>query len=183
METHPKLIEMLARKAGLDVTTPRGAEFLCHDIETVTGERIGVNTVKRIVGIFNYQGSHREMILDIIARYLDFPSWKLLEAILNDKTSGFSKKNRILDPESLRSGQEIAIYWEPGRKVTLRHGEGRDFTVVESINSKLKAGDELSLSQLAPGFPFYASNVKRGEESMGHYTAATVAGISRIELI
>ena len=183
MEVNPKLIEMLAQKAGLDVTTARGAEYLCHDIESTTGERIGINTVKRIVGILEYEGSHREMILDIIARYLDFSSWKLLEATLNDKTSGFSKKNGILCLESLAAGQDIAVYWEPGRKIILRHNNGRCFKVVESVNSKLKAGDELQLSQIAPGFPLYASNVRRGEESLGHYTAATVSGIKKIEVL
>lgn len=183
MEVNPKLIEMLTQRAGRDVTTPRGAEFLCYDIESATGERIGVNTVKRIVGIIDFQGSHREMILDIIARYLDFPSWSLLEATLNDKTSGFSKKNGLLNLENMPYGQKIVVCWDPGRKITLRHGEGRNFTVIESVNSKLKAGDELQLSQIAPGFPFYASNVKRDEESLGHYTAATVSGIKKIEVL
>lgn len=180
MVANPKLIEMLSRKAGRDVTTASGAEFLCRDIESQTGERIGINTVKRLVGIIDYTGTHREIILDILAHYLDFSSWKLLEATLNDKISGFSKEGTLLDLENLPEGQEIEVYWEPGRKVTLRHAKGREYAVAESVNSKLQKGDLLKLSQIAPGFPFYASDVTRKGESLGNYTAAGIDGIKKI---
>ena len=180
MVANPKLIEMLSRKAGRDVTTASGAEFLCRDIESQTGERIGINTVKRLIGIIDYTGTHREIILDILAHYLDFSSWKLLEATLNDKISGFSKEGTLLDLENLPESQEIEVYWEPGRKVTLRHAKGREYAVTESINSKLQKGDLLKLSQIAPGFPFYASDVTRDGESLGNYTAAGIDGIKKL---
>lgn len=173
---------MLSEKAGLDVRTPAGAEWLRNDIEKVTGEALGINTIKRITGTIEYKGSHRTMLLDIIARYLGYPSWSILDQVLQNKTSFFSDENEALTLEKLRPGQLIEICWEPDRVVLLRHEEDKTFTVIESKNSKLMEGDILTLSQIAPGFPLYASDVTRNGRSLGTYTAASINGVSSIAL-
>lgn len=180
---NPILNDMLSRKTGCDVTTSAGAEILCRNIESVTGERLGLNTVKRIVGILDYEGNHRKMIMDIIARYLDFASWELLKAKINNDISGFSLHSTILDLEALPVNQKIMIKWDPDRQVVLIHKNGRIFEVEDSLNSKLEKGDMLRLSQIAPGFPFYASEVIRNNVSLGNYSAAMVAGIKSISII
>lgn len=182
MSKNPVLISMLSEKAGLNVSTPAGAEWLRNDIEKVTGESLGINTIKRITGIIEYEGSHRTMLLDIIARYLGYASWSILDQILQDKTSFFSEKNAVLTLEKLPLGQLIEICWDPDREILLRHEGNNMFKVVESKNSKLMEGDVLTLSQIAPGFPLYASDVTRNGRSCGTYTAASINGVSSIAL-
>lgn len=182
MSPNPVLINMLSEKAGLNVRTPSGAEWLRNDIEKVTGESLGINTIKRITGTIEYNGSHRTMLLDIIARYLGYASWSILDQLLQDKTSFFSDENEAFALEKLPPGQLIEICWEPDRVVLLRHKGNKIFTVVDSKNSKLMEGDILTLSQLAPGFPLYASDVTRNGQSFGTYTAASINGVSSIAL-
>ena len=182
MSRNPILISMLSEKAGLNVSTPAGAEWLRNDIEKVTGEILGINTIKRITGVIEYEGSHRTMLLDIIARYLGYPSWSLLDQVIQKKISFFSDQNDAISLEKLPPDQLVEICWDPDRSVLLRHNKDKIFTVIESSNSKLKEGDILTLSQIAPGFPLYASDVIRNGDSLGTYTAASINGVSSIVL-
>lgn len=182
MNGNPILITMLSEKAGINVSTPAGAEWLRNDIEKVTGENLSINTIKRITGVLEYEGTHRTIMLDIIARYLGYSSWSVLDNVLQEKISFFGDEKDTLDLEKLPLGQLLEICWDPDRLILLRHAANRIFTVVESRNSKLQAGDTLKLSQIAPGFPFYASDVTRDGHSLGTYTAATINGVNSIAL-
>ena len=183
MGRYPILIEMLSRRAGRDVTTPSGAEFLRNDIESATGELIALNTLKRICGILDYGGSHRKETMDIIARYLGYSSWDVAKDVIENRISGFNDNGKMLNMEDLPAMQLVELQWEPDRRIVLRHKKGKLYTVMESENSKLKAGDELTLSLVAAGYPFYVGEVVRNGKSLGSYTAASVAGVKRISLL
>lgn len=78
-------------KAGFDVTTAAGATMLANDIESKTGERLAANTIKRLVGVIPYNNKPRITTLNIIARYLGWPSW---ESLMNDhRSSAFGGRN------------------------------------------------------------------------------------------
>lgn len=183
MKNNPALIAMLRNKTGCNLSSPSEAEFLRNDIEAVTGERLGINTVKRIVGILDYEGQHRDYVLDIIARYLNYSSWSLLERDLNNKISEFGTSSSILDLNLLPQNQKIEIKWDPDRKIILEKSNSSHFTVIESNNSKLIEGDILKVTQIAAGFPFYVSDVLRKGESIGKYTAALEDGLKSIKLL
>lgn len=174
---------MLSEKTGCDVSTPIGVEILRNDIKNAIGESLGVNTLKRLVGLLEYEGTHRPVILDIVARYLGYSSWNLLNDVLEDRTSFFDEDSSLLNLEDLPPCQKIDIQWEPDRRIILQHQEGKIYRVVESVNSKLICGDILTLSQIAPGYPFYVSEVVRNGKSMGTFTAAMENGISHISLL
>lgn len=180
---NPVLNEMLSRKAGCDITTSQGAQYLRGDIKRVTGESVGLNTIKRLIGSIPYEGTHRSTILEIISRYLGFGSWTLLEAKIKDEISGFDRHSSIVELEGLPTGQKIAVEWEPDRRIVMKHQEGKLYTVEESVNSKLERGDRMTLSQIAAGFPLYANDVIRDGKSLGNYTAAVGAGIKKIEML
>lgn len=180
---NPALIEMLNRKAGYDVSNSSGAERLRLDIYNATGERIGLNTLKRLLGILDYEGSHRGMIMDIVARYLNYPSWNVLEATLNDRISSFNNSKNILISEELAVNQKLEIQWDPDRKIIIEHTSGKNFKVLESRNSKLQTGDLLVISQIATGYPLYISEVIRDDSTLGNYTAAINNGIRSVRLL
>lgn len=50
------VVKLLELKAGFSVDTPAGAERLMVAIERETGERISINTVKRLTGVIDYDG-------------------------------------------------------------------------------------------------------------------------------
>ncbi|MDE6077072.1 MAG: hypothetical protein K2G29_05010, partial [Muribaculaceae bacterium] len=62
------ILAKLSEKIGQDVTTPAGASVLQLDIESVTGESLSLNTVRRLVGVIQSEKlTPRRTTLNIIA--------------------------------------------------------------------------------------------------------------------
>ena len=183
MILNQKLISKLSQKIGQDVCTPAGATVLQLDMEMETGIPIGLNTVKRLVGVLNADGiTPRKTTLNAIAYYLGYTSWeKLIEKESN--ISSFGGENPFVYMSDIKKNANVEVCWEPNRRIIINHlGEGL-YRVVESHNSKLMTDDLLSLKQLAVGFPFIASNVIRKDEKLGFYQAAESAGITRLMIL
>lgn len=176
-------IKLLNERAGYDVTTVDGATKLSCDIETVTGEHLGLNTVKRLVGVLPYESSPRQTTLDIIASYLNYPSWKILRDEINQRISRFNAENPFIELSALLAGEKLRLCWSPGRVIEISHRGNGIFEVTKSVNSRLSAGDILNLSQIAVGFPFVAKEVIRNNESLGCYSAADKTGLESITFI
>ena len=174
---------MLAQKAGYDVSTPHGAERLQKDIETATGERLSVNTVKRLAGVIPYAHEPRLSTLEIIVRYLGYPSLRALKEAAEGNTSGFSLPGNFIDAAALPLHARLKLAWAPGRQLTLRHcGEGQ-YEVEEARKSKIQTSDHLRLGYIAEGYPLIVKAVERGGENLGEYTAAPEGGLSKVEII
>lgn len=176
------LIKMLSERSGYDVATPHGAERLQKDIETATGERLSVNTLKRILGIIPYFNSPRSSTLEILSRYLNFSNQKTFTIALQREKSDFSLPSNFIDASLLPEGCHIAIEWAPNRKLKLRHLAAGSYIVEKSVNSKLAAGDKLLLGYLSEGYPFIVKEVIRNGVSLGIYTAAVERGLSKVDV-
>lgn len=182
MQLSPYIISQLSKRAGCDVTSTAGATILCHDIASVTGERLSVNTIKRLTGVLTYDNRPRLTTLDIIARYLGYESWRSLKAGEIAIGSDFSNKRLFTDMTALPEGQRVKITWEPGRVLALTHRGAGLYAVAQSVNGKLRAGDLVQLSMLRVGFPFIAADVERDGFSLGEYAAAPDTGITSLTI-
>lgn len=183
MKLSPIIIEMLGEKAGCVATTPNGASIIAADIEKATGERLAANTIKRLTGILPYDNKPRETTLNIIARYLGYSSWEVLEEVVESGVSGFGQCNPFIEVGSLPNGKKIRFSWEPDRRVTLIHEDNGVCLVEKSVNSKLRVDDKIELSQIAEGYPLVAKDVVRDGVSLGNYVAAKTTGIHDISII
>ncbi len=72
-------LEKLSEINHQDVTTPAGASVLALDIEKKTGCCLGLNTVKRLVGVIPSDVTPRRTTLNVLANYLGYPDWELLQ--------------------------------------------------------------------------------------------------------
>ena len=183
MKLNDIIITMLNQKAHYDVTTSYGATFLRNDIESVTGENLSANTIKRLVGNLPYESSPRDTTLEIIAKYLGYGSWQLLNDYLNQKISEFNSHNIFYELDKMPDDQMLEIEWDPDRKIIIRHKSGYEYEVIFSENSKLSVGDILTLSQIAIGFPFMVRKVVRAGKDLGSYTASPELGLKKIVLL
>ncbi|MCH5223227.1 MAG: hypothetical protein J1E82_04235 [Muribaculaceae bacterium] len=183
MKLQTIIIKLLSEKANIDVTTKTGAEFLRNDIEAKTGEALSLNTVKRLVGILPYESSPREVTRDILAKYLGYDNWNLLNTDLQNKISDFNRPEEFIDLKELPINSDVVIKWSPDREIKIHHIQGEKYEILEARNSKLQKEDIIFLSQIAIGFPFIAKEVVRGGNSLGNYTAARVDGVYSIEII
>ncbi|MBO4850609.1 MAG: hypothetical protein J5529_06855 [Prevotella sp.] len=172
-----KLTELLKKKCGRDISTPSGVETLALDIESKTDEHIGVNTLKRLLGIINDERMPRTSTLDIIARYLGYGNWSTLQQLDSGSNSDFGPMDNTIQTSQLPVGQKIVITYHPDRTVTVQHHGNGHFAVLSSVNSKLHVGDELQISHLVKSFPLLVSRVIRDGKDLGAFTAGKAQGI------
>ena len=170
--------EILKRKSGTGLRLPSDVERLALDIDSHTGEHIGVNTLKRLLGHIDDEREPRVSTLDIIARYLGYADWDVLSALDARSNSDFDDIEGILHVSSLSAGQCVEVTYQPDRRVLLRYEDDGLFTVAESENSKLHVGDTLSLTHFVEGYPLLVSQVIRDGKPIGSFTAGKARGIA-----
>ena len=170
--------QQLKRKSGSDLRLPSDIEFLALDIESQTGEHMGVNTLKRLLGFIDDERQARVSTLDIIARYLGYADWEVLSALDAKSNSGFDDTEGLLCASSLKEGQCVEVTYLPDRRVVLRHESENRFSITESENSKLHVDDVVLLTHFVQGYPMLVSQVIRGDLRMGSFIAGKARGIS-----
>ena len=152
MKFSPYVIDLLKQKSKKDFRLSGDCEYLALDIESVTGEHIGVNTLKRLLGFIDDEREPRPSTLDIIEDEI-----------------------RVSD---LATGQHIQISYLPDRLIELEYCGDEQFVVKESQNSKLQIDDKLAISHIVKGYPLLVSHVWRDGADLGSFTAGKAQGIS-----
>lgn len=180
---NPYIISMLSKKLGKDVTVPDGASSLAIAIESATGQHIGLNTIKRLVGILPYKYSPRYSTLEILAAFLGFQNWRVLETFVEKRISEFGENSQLIDMAKLPEGIEAILEWEPDRRIRIRHNKDAEYLVEEAVNSKLLRGDILTLTFAGEGFPLVVKSVVRNGNNLGTYTASPETGLRKLEIL
>lgn len=178
MKLSPYITDLLRKKSGNQIRLSRDCEFLALDVESVTGEHIGVNTMKRLLGFIADERTPRTSTLDVLARYLDFEDWDALR--LSDKASSnsaFDERDEYLACY-LEKGQQVQVTYPPNRVIVLENLGDNLFRVRKSENSKLQEGDLLTLTHIIRGYPLLISQVVRDGENLGTFTAGKIQGIN-----
>lgn len=184
MPLSKELIKRIEAKLGRQLKYSADCELLAQAIEDITGERLGVTTIKRLFGFAGEQVEPRGTTMDIIAQYLGYRDMNHMASKLGNEAdiSMFTPVDEI-DPAELMEGTQIQISYDPDRVIVMTYiGEGR-FIVNESVNSKLRKGDKLHIAQLAKGFELLALDVVRDGMSLGPYHSAKNGGLTSIEII
>lgn len=173
----PYIRERLDTQCGHEIRRSSDCEFLALDIESKTGEHIGVNTVKRLLGFIADEREPRLSTLDVIARYLGTDNWEALRLLDEDcSNSAFDDRDEYLACQ-FPVGQQLLITYPPNRSVTLEYTGDNHFRVIESEHSKLLAGDLLTLTHIVRDYPLLVSRVERDGQDLGAFTAGKAQGI------
>lgn len=183
MHLDHSILRDLCKRANCNVKTTAGAATLCYDIELATGERLSLNTIKRLTGVLPYESKPRVTTLDIIARYLGFDSWLHYTATLFPRSSQFGTKHQHTNMARLPEGQRVRITWSPDRILCIRHINAGSYEVEESVNGKLRAGDLIQLVVIGVGFPFLALEVIRDGLSLGSYETHYDCKVTSLEIL
>lgn len=171
------IIQLLKEKSRNDLRLPSDCEFLALDIESKTGEHIGVNTVKRLLGLITDERQPRISTLDVIARYLGFYNWDVLSTCASCSNSSFDSSAEEIRVGELSIGNYVQINYLPDRQVEMEYLGANRFRVRKSINSKLYEGDELIITHIVEGYPLLVCEVIREGRSMGSFTAGKAHGV------
>lgn len=180
----PVIKKLLEDKLGKSIRYSSDVEHLSFDIEKQTGQRIGVNTLKRLLGYIDGVKEPRLFTLDTIARYIGYSNWdEMLESFdQSDNSSSFTSIEEI-NIHSLSMGNKIKFTYSPNRIVVIEYIETNKFRVVDSLNSKLQFEDIIEVNHFVLNYPLIISNVIREDISMGKFTAGKISGITSLSII
>lgn len=153
---------------------------LSEVVDNAVGERLSVSTLKRVWARVRDDYTRRPATLSILAQYIGYRSWQdfLTRTRDNLREESDFKPMDALDFDALPENALLKVSWMPDRCVRLLHGQGRCFTVLESVNSKLQAGDQLEISMLAPGEPMFVTSIRRGGKVYSGYVAGQIHGVT-----
>lgn len=147
-----------------------GCQNWCHNAETPAGFVADERTP--------HAGT-----LDAIARYLGYDHWEQLTAIADQGNSGFDITNDEIRSVDLQMDAQVEIAYLPDRRVTLQFLGGNSYRVVESHNSSLHVGDEVSIQNFVLHHPLFVADVLRDGHSLGAFTAGRIDGLQSLVLI
>ena len=177
------IIGLLKRKSGNDLRLPSDCEYLSLDIESKTGVHIGATTLKRLVGFAQDERTPHQSTLDTIARYLGYAHWDELTQIEDTGNSDFDAPDGEVRSADLAEGDNVEIAYLPDRMLRLHYLGGNHYRVVESLNSKLRTGDEVEILNFVLHHSLLVVNVCRDGNSLGQFTAGRVSGLSSIKIL
>lgn len=177
------LLKEVERKYGRKINTTTDFESLSVVIEHETGEYISSSTLKRLWGYVNLKPTPRISTLDILCRYIGYPSFAdFREALKNSNANSSSFfTTPYISSSELNPGDRLVIGWMPNRLVSLQYEGDDTFTVVNTENSKLQVGDRFCATQFLLGYPLYISHVQRTDGSTPSYVAGQNGGLNRVE--
>ena len=177
-----ELLRLVQNKLGRSLTTPSDFDALTLAVSQLTGDRLSISTVKRLVGYVNDSHSPSNATLSILSRYVGYCDWTAFKNRLNDTTSG-SLNEEIIQTDHLTVGDEIELEWLPDRHCCLRYlGETRFEVVAVSGTEHLSRGDTFNAMVFGVGQPLMATNHQHGDETKPLYVAGRTHGLSRLVL-
>ena len=183
MEKKQEELRRLAEQVlGMRLQTPSDFELLLNQIYQKTGQRLSMSTVKRFWGYVDKDNADyrvRVTTLDILSEFCGYQDWATFcQADINGEEESGDMANRHLFAKELEVGNLVRLQWKPDRIVVIRF-EGADlFTVVESINSKLRPGDTFHCLHIVDGMPLTLFSLVREGRIVGNYVCGKIHGVS-----
>lgn len=181
MKTNPYILKMIREKVKSPLTHTFQFEALAEDIKRVTGEHLGVNTLKRFFDVL--PGVEPSiMTVEVIAEYLGYGSWRELNRVIEGKNSWFDGNDGTTYPNDLKEGQIITVKYAPNRVVQLQRTANGWFKVLKAIEGKLLENDLIRIEIITIGVPFMAKDVIRDGVSLGSYTGGIEGGVMAVDI-
>ena len=186
MNLPPIVVAKLEERTGISLGNPsdRDIQVLSKAIEDATKSRLGVNTLKRLLGrIADDTHQSRPGTLNVIAQYLGSPNWPALLLALSNGSSSFTRVEGELRTSDLVKGQVVEITYLPNRKLQFTYLGDEMFEITANENSKLQLGDACSISSFILRYPLIIRNVVRQGVVLGSYSAARAGGIITVKIL
>ncbi|NDV59257.1 hypothetical protein [Bacteroides sp. 519] len=182
MQLYASIRKLIAQTSGLTLTRPSEFEALSESVFEKTGERLSVNTLKRLFGVINEVKS-TPTTLNIIARYLGYSNWQSLLNELEDTNSGFAPCPTSIHLKDLPVGTHIDISYSPDRQVLLEVVSTSQCRVIKVNKGKLQVDDILDIDTIVLHAPFIVKNVRRNGMELGAYTGGQEGGVLSFEIV
>lgn len=180
------VVSKLEERVGISLRNPsdRDIQLLSADIENATKCRLGINTLKRLLGrISDDTHISRPGTLNVIAQYLGSPDWPSLLINVSNGSSSFIPIEGELLTTNLIPEQLVEITYLPNRRLQFIYLGDDKFEIVTNENSKLMVGDICTISSFIQRYPLIIRQVVRNGEDLGSYSAARAGGIATVKIL
>jgi len=180
------VVTKLEERVGISLRNPsdRDVQLLSADIENATKSRLGINTLKRLLGrISDDTHISRPGTLNVIAQYLGSPDWPSLLINVSNGSSSFIPIEGELLTTNLIPEQLVEITYLPNRRLQFIYLGDDRFEIVTNENSKLMVGDICTISSFILRYPLIIRKVVRNGEELGSYSAARAGGIATVKIL
>lgn len=141
---------------------------------------VSTTTLKRIWGYLNDAVEARESTLGILSQFLGYRDWKdycASSAQPDEPQSSPVFSRRLSVAEQLNVGDCLSLSWHPSRVCRVRYVGELTFLVLESVNTRLKAGDTFLCSLIIEGEPLYIDNLRQQNKPPVAYVCGKKAGV------
>lgn len=153
------VIEQIKKKSGLDFNSSKDFEILSESFPK--NDRLGVNTLKRLMGYAKSPIAPRQATLDVLAHYLGSPSW---EELIGLKPIDSDWVEKAFYADEIPENTFVEASWLPNRHIVLQCIGENKFRVTESENGKLQVNDEVTIFNFRLEYPLQVFQVVRNGE-------------------
>ena len=178
---YDRLREKTEKVAGRAMTTPRDFDYLSSRIFDATHSYVASTTLKRFWGYIEADKGKRPSrnTLNVLALSTGYADWECFVQNYASPTEAQSDflPNHCLRTASLTQGDRVQLTWLPDRGVTLGYEGMGMFKVIESINSKLSAGDTFLCEQFVDGEALYLRCLVHEGGKPTNYVCGQVNGV------
>ena len=180
-DIYKALQDAAEKTVGREMKTTSDFDYLAADLFETTKVNISAMTLKRFWGYLGEKNMRQPRLstLNVLALYVGYTDWMTYykqSSAAGEVESDFLKNNSLVT-NSLVKGALIRLMWHPDRVVTIRHEGYEVFTVVESLNSKLSAGDTFRCGLIVEGEPMYLSGLIHEGGSPSEYVCGHKGGV------
>ncbi len=185
MEEKNSHIETLKRlvceACGSEAKSPADFYNITAFIESRTHETIGLSTVKRLWQYGGLATKPRQSTLNVLAMSIGYRSY---DDFCEHYGDGSSSSNIILGTgikvADLTVGDCLMLRWNPGREITIEYLGNSTFRVIESVASKLHAGDTFQAAFFALEHAAMLANIIHGDSSWPFYEIGQQGGLTLV---
>ena len=180
-EIHASLRRAAEKTVGREMKTTSDFDLLAANLLETTKVRVSAMTLKRFWGYLGEKNMRQPRLatLNALALYVGYTDWMTYykqSSAAGEVESDFLKNNSLVT-NSLAKDTLIRLMWHPDRVVTIRHEGYEVFTIVESVNSKLSAGDTFRCGLIVEGEPMYLSGLIHEGGSPSEYVCGRKGGV------
>lgn len=157
---------------------------LGSEIERITREHLGDNTLRRLWGNISGYGTAHTRTLDVLSRYAGFANWSEFCSRLakeGGRESYLLEGGHSIGTESLAAGDRIRIGWLPDRECILEYLGGNRFRALACRNATLQEGDTFECRIFIRNYPLAVDNLVRGSEVYPRYVMGSDHGLTILE--
>lgn len=164
---------------GRKICTPKDYDFLEQQVVGFTEETLSASTLKRVWGYVASKSNISHYSLDVLSRVVGFENWDDFSNENNVSKDYNSQRviRRKLFTKALSVGDTIKVTWKPDRVITIEYIGQERFRILESINSKLKAGDTFCCLMFVDNEHLFLHKLARDEMPVSDYICGQEGGI------